>query len=313
MESFWLAFGAVFPMFCYMALGKLIGKLGFLHYDEFRRLNLVIFEFFIPCMLFSSIYKSDFRAAMDIHLVLELITMVLVVFVSAWAIVPRFVKRPQDASVIIQGAYRSNYALFGMLLAGNIYPGEDLGMIAAMAAFVVPLYNILAVILFESFRGGKVTLRAIATKILHNNLVLAGALGTFFALSGLRLPQLLTEVLSDVGDVALLMALVCMGGMLSFSSVMHDWRMLAMSLSARLVIVPLVAVTVFALLGYRDLALVAVLAISGAPNAVAGAPMADAMGANGALAGEIVAASSAFSIVTIFLFVFAMRNLGLIC
>lgn len=313
MESFWLAFGAVFPMFCYMALGKLIGKLGFLQYDEFRRLNLVIFEFFIPCMLFSSIYKSDFRAAMDVHLLCEVLAMVLVVFVGAWLIVPRFIKKPQDASVVIQGVYRSNYVLFGMLLAGNIYPNEDLGMIAAMAAFVVPLYNILAVILFESFRGGRVTFGVIFTKILHNKLVLAGALGTFFALTGLRLPVLLSDVIADVGDVALLMALVCMGGMLSFSSVMNHWRMLLISLSARLVVVPLVAVTVFAALGYRDLALVAVLAISGAPNAVAGAPMADAMGANGALAGEIVAASSAVSIVTIFLFVFVMRNLGLIC
>lgn len=313
MASFWLAFGAVFPMFCYMALGKLVGKLGFLHYDEFRKLNLVIFEFFIPCMLFSSIYNSDFRAAMDIALLCKVLAMVLLVFVAAWAVVPRFIRRPQDASVVIQGVYRSNYVLFGMLLAGNIYPDEDLGMIAAMAAFVVPLYNILAVILFESFRGGKVTLGVIMTKILHNKLVLAGALGTFFALSGLKLPQLLANVIADVGDVALLMALVCMGGMLSFASVLDHWRMLVISLSARLVLVPLVAVTAFAAIGYRDLALVAVLAISGAPNAVAGAPMADAMGANGALAGEIVAASSAVSIVTIFMFVFVMRNLGLIC
>lgn len=313
MDSFWLAFGAVFPMFCYMALGKLISKLGFLRYDEFRRVNLVIFEFFIPCMLFSSIYRSDFRAAMDVQLLCRVLALVLLVFVLAWLIVPRFVKRREDASVVIQGVYRSNYVLFGMLLAGNIYPNEDLGMIAAMAAFVVPLYNILAVILFESFRGGRVTAAVLITKILHNKLVLAGALGTFFALTGLRLPALVADVVADVGDVALLMALVCMGGMLSFSSALHHWRLLVASLSARLVLVPLVAVTVFAALGYRDLALVAVLAISGAPNAVAGAPMADAMGANGQLAGEIVAASSAVSIVTIFIFVFVMRNLGLIC
>lgn len=313
MESFWLAFGAVFPMFCYMALGKLIGYLGFLRYDEFRRLNQTIFEFFIPCMLFSSIYKSNFTAAMDLTLLLEMLAFVMAVFVGAWLVVPRFVKRREDASVVIQGVYRSNYVLFGMLLAGNIYPDSDLGMIAAMAAFVVPLYNILAVILFEAFRGGRVTVADIIRKILRNKLVLAGALGVFFALSGLRLPVLFANVLAEVGDVALLMALVCLGGMLSFASIMRDMRLLLSTLALRLVVVPLVAVCLFVALGYRDLALVAVLAISGTPNAVAGAPMADAMGANGQLAGEIVAASSAASIVTIFLFVFIMRNLGLIC
>lgn len=313
MESFWLAFGAVFPMFCYMALGKLIGVLGFLRYDEFRRLNQTIFEFFIPCMLFSSIYKSDFSAAMNLPLLLELLAFVLAVFVGAWAIVPRFVPRREDASVVIQGVYRSNYVLFGMLLAGNIYPNADLGMIAAMAAFVVPLYNILAVILFEAFRGGSVAPLDVVKKILQNKLVLAGALGVFFALSGIRLPQLLADTLANVGDVALLMALVCLGGMLSWGSVLHDMRLLGCTLAARLVLVPLVAVAIFVALGYRDLELVAVLAVSGTPNAVAGAPMADAMGANGQLAGEVVAASSAASIVTIFLFVFIMRNLGLIC
>lgn len=313
MESFWLAFGAVFPMFCYMALGKLIGWLGFLHYDEFRRLNLTIFEFFIPCMLFSSIYESDFRAAMDVRLLCELLAFVLAVYALAWALVPRFVKRREDASVVIQGVYRSNYVLFGMLLAGSIYPDGDLGMIAAMAAFVVPLYNILAVILFEAFRGGSVSLADIIKKIFQNKLVLAGVLGVFFALTGLRLPLMLSDVIADVGNVALLMALVCLGGMLSFSSVLHDMRLLAFTIAARLVLVPLVGVALFAALGYRDLALVAVLAVCGTPNAVAAAPMADAMGANGQLAGEVVAASGAFSIITIFLFVFIMRNLGLIC
>ena len=58
--------------------------------------------------------------------------------------------------------------------------------------------------------------------------------------------------------------------------------------------------------------LVALLAIYASPTAVASAPMAQEMGGNGTLSGEIVATTTTFSIVTIFLFVFGLSGLGLI-
>ena len=312
MSSFWLAFGAVFPMFCYMALGKLISKTHYLGYDDFRLLNNAIFEFFIPCKLFISIYSSDFRSQADPGLIIGILVFILLLFIALWHIVPHFMAAPSDQSVVVQGIYRSNYVLFGMLLAHNVYPDADLGVVAALAAFLVPLYNILAVILFEGLRGEQVTVKTIITKIAQNTLVWAGVLGTFFALTGIRLPVMLTDVIADIGDTSLLIALVCLGGMLSFNSVMHDWRLLTAVLGARLFIVPLAAIILFSLLGYRNLELITVLAAFGSPNAVASVPMAYAMGGNGDLAGEIVAASSAFSIISIFLFVFILRALGLI-
>lgn len=312
MASFMLAFGAVFPMFCYMALGRLIGWLKWLDYEDFRKVNNVIFEFFIPCMLFSSIYNSDFREQANFRLIALVLITVLLIFGLSWLLIPRFVAEPRNQSVLIQAVYRSNYVLFGMLLAANIYPGADLGVVAALAAFLVPLFNILAVILFESFRGGRVTLAVILQKIARNKLVWAGFLGAFMAISGLRLPVMLADVIANIGSVALLLALVCLGGMLSLNSIKHDASMLIFALAARLVIVPLAAVSLFALLGYRNIELVAVLAAFGSPNAVAGAPMAYAMGGNGDLAGEIVAASSAFAIITIFLFVLVLRASGLV-
>lgn len=312
MDSFLLAFGAVFPMFCYMALGKLIAKLKWLEYDDFRKINYVLFELFIPCMLFSSIYNSDFRAQANLPLIAGVLAVILALFVILWRVVPHFVAEQRNQSVVIQGIYRSNYVLFGMLLAQNIYPDADMGAVAALAAFLVPLYNILAIILFESFRGKKVTIKVILQKIAKNTLVWAGVFGTFFALTGLRLPVMLTDVVADVGNVALLMALICLGGMLSFNSVMHDLPLLKIVLAARLLLVPLLGVVLFASFGYRNLELVMVLAAFGSPNAVASAPMAYAMGGNGDLAGEIVAVSSAFAILSIFLFVWVLRAVGLL-
>lgn len=43
--------------------------------------------------------------------------------------------------------------LFGLSIAENMYPDENLSLVSVLAAFVVPVFNILAVVLFEVFRG----------------------------------------------------------------------------------------------------------------------------------------------------------------
>lgn len=55
-----------------------------------------------------------------------------------------------------------------------------------------------------------------------------------------------------------------------------------------------------------------ILAIFGSPTAVASVPMAQTMGGNGTLAGEIVVVTTVGSILSIFLFVFALSGMGLI-
>lgn len=312
MSDFIMAFSAVFPMFFFIALGGCISKLGWLERKQFQDVNQMIFKLLIPTMLFVNIYQSDFRQSADPKLIGGTLIFLLAVFGLVCLIVPRFVKERADASVMIQGIYRSNYVLFGTTMAANVYPDADLGQVSAVAAFLVPVFNILAVVLFETMRGSRVRPGQLLGKMLQNPLIIGGVLGIFFALTRLRLPALLVDTLSEAGQIASPMALICLGGMLSFQSVLAHWQKLTTVLVGRLILVPIAALGVFAFLGYRDLELVMILAAFGSPAAVASAPMAQAMGGNSELAGEIVAASSAACIITIFFFLWFMKISGLI-
>ena len=75
-------------------------------------------------------------------------------------------------------------------------------------------------------------------------------------------------------------------------------------------IVPVIGLAVGILLGYRDVELVGLLAVFASPTAVASGPMAQAMGGNGQLAGEIIATTSAGCIVSIFLLILFLRGFG---
>lgn len=312
MQNLILSVSVVFPLFVYMLLGFGIRKMKLLDAGIFKPLNHMIFQIFIPTMLFVDVYQSDFTASVNQKLFLYTGGMVLLLFLLLCALVPRFVREKRDASVMIQGIYRSNYVLFGVTIGANLYKGGDIGVIAAMAAFIVPLFNVLAVILFETFRGGKVKPAAVVKGVLKNPLVGAGILGILFAVAKIPIPVLLVDTLENIGNMASPMALICLGGMLSFESLKNHKKKLGVVLLGRLLLVPAIAVALGAVLGYREVELVGILAVFGSPTAVASAPMAQSMGGNGELAGEIVATSSAACVVTMFGFIWVLKTIGLI-
>ena len=75
---------------------------------------------------------------------------------------------------------------------------------------------------------------------------------------------------------------------------------------------PLIFLSLALAAGMRGVALACVFIAFGAPTAVSSFPMAQQMGGDGELAAEVVAVTSTFSILTTFLFVFALKSMGLI-
>ena len=310
MESFFLAASVVTPLLIYMAAGGFIRKRGFVSEASFKQMNEMTFKTIIPLALFFDVYESDLASVIIPDLFLFVVCLILLVFISTFFIVTRFVKNNGDAATIIQGIYRSNFVLFGGAIAGSLCSDEGVAMVSALSAVVVPLFNALAVILFESMRGGSVSKSDLLLRILKNPLVDAGVLGAVFSLLKLPIPELLASPLKTLGDISTPLALLILGGLLSFRSLVSHRRYLAAAVAGRLIVIPLAAVTIAVLLGFRNDSLAAVLAVFGSPTAVASAPMAQSMGGNGALAGEIVVTASLFCILTIFLFVFVLSRLG---
>lgn len=311
MQGFTLAFNVVVPLMIYMGVGVLIRLLGLFSQDTLKELNDVIFKVLIPLSLFFDIYRADLSSAVDGPLTAWTAGLITLTFVTALLICKRTIPDRADVPTVAQGIYRSNTVLFGTVISRSIAGETGAAIMAALFVVVVPLLNILAVIDFEVMRGGKVNWKKTLWQIAKNPLVLAGLLGGAVNLTGIRLPELLCAPLVTLGELASPLALVVLGGMLSLKSmVSHRGRLLA-AVFCKLVAVPAVCLTFLALLGYRGPAMAALLAVFASPTAVASTPMAQTLGGNVRLAGEIVALTTVFSIVTVFLFIAVMSNLGL--
>ncbi len=311
MSSFMLALSVVLPLVVYMTVGGLIQKFSIFSKENFKSLNGLIFKIFIPLTLFVNVYRADLGEALRPDVFLLISVQILILYFAMLYMVPKIVKDKKDASTMIQGMYRSNFVLFGTTIADSLCGNDGTALVSALSAIVVPLFNILAVILFETNRGKSVSASTILMSIAKNPLVQAGILGTAFSLLHIKIPDFLMDPIVNLANIATPLALVTLGGILSFDSMRKHQKYLTSVAAVRLVIAPLLMILTGALLGYKDEVLAAILAVFASPTAVASAPMAQTMGGNGELAGEIVATTSVLCIFSLFLFVFTMSQMGL--
>lgn len=312
MQYFFVSFRIIFPILFFMAVGIIVRQTKLLDREAFNQINRLVFRVFLPIKLFLEIYQSDFGSAFVPGLIAYGLASVLVIYAVSWWLVSRFEKDRQNAPTMIQTIYRSNYVLFGMSIAESMYPGRNLSVISVMAAFVVPLFNILAVILFEVYRGGeKLSIPHLLKGIAKNSLVIGSALGLLTQGLKIELPQMVVKPLTDLGAIATPLAILCVGATLSFDALKKYRLHLFWVNMGRLVIVPAVFLGLSVALGFRDVELAGLFLIYASPAANSSYPMAKELGGNGELAGLGIAVSNVACLATLFLWIALLKYFAL--
>ena len=311
MDNLILSFNIVLPLFLCMAVGYLLRQIHMLEPGILSKLNALCFKVFLPIYLFNNLYSTDLGTAFNLKLILFAVFGNILFFLLLFFLIPKFEPENKNRGVMIQGIFRSNFALFGLPLAISLV-GDKSGPTSLLVGVLVPVYNVLAVVTLETFRGGKPNIRKIIRGILTNPLIIASAIGILVNISGLVLPAPVKKASTDLGSVATPLSLVALGGSFVFSRVSSYRMQLVISVAGRLVISPIIFVTLGILFGFRNETLVPILIFAGAPTAVSSFPMAEQMGGNGELAGQIVVIASALAVFSMFLWIFLLKSMGMI-
>ncbi|MEG0270466.1 MAG: AEC family transporter, partial [Clostridia bacterium] len=227
-------------------------------------------------------------------------------------LVPRFEKSNLRRGVMVQSIFRSNYILFGLPMAASLFGASETGTTAVLIAFVIPLFNLLSVIALEIFNVGKVNVKRILMGVVTNPLILGAMAAFVFLLTGLRLPRVVEQTVRDISKIATPLALIILGGSFTFSRLKPNLKHIVAAVSGRLILIPLCFVSLSVALGFRGVALGALLAMFASPTAVSSFTMAQQLHADDELAGQIVVVGSLCSVVTIFLWVSLLSSLGLL-
>lgn len=312
MDSLILAASVVFPIFALIVLGYFLRRIKMVDEHSLGVINKLVFKVFLPVLLFYNIYTTDAAMAFDGPFLLYALVCILVVALLLFLIVPLFVKENSRRGVFIQGVFRSNFVLFGLPVTVLLLGEDGAGLTSVAIAMVVPVFNILAVICLEVFRGGKPNPLKILKGIVTNPLIIASVLGIIFLASGIKIPDFAEGVVRDISRVATPLALIALGGSFTFTAVKGNIPILSWAVVLRLIVIPVAALDIGALIGFRGAQIVALLSMFASPTAVSSYTMAQQMDGDSDLAAQIVVFTSAFSILTMFLLIFTLKSLALI-
>ena len=299
LSNFIIALEAVLPIFMIMGIGMLIRRKGLVDAHDVKKMNQTVFMVFFPVLMFSNLYGKDIRGSIEGKLMTFGVLAVLSVYALTVAVVMRLRKDPKTRGAMIQAIFRSNFVIMGIPIVSNIFGGDELILPSVMITVIVPIYNVLAVVTLEVFRGSKPNFAHVLKQIASNPMLLGAVAG------------ILEGVVSSMAGVATPMALLTLGAFFDFQSIANRKKDIAICVIGRLAVVPAIGLTVGILLGFRDVELVTLIAIFASPSAVSSFPMAQQMDSDAELAGDAVVFSSMFSCFTMFLWIFAAKSLGL--
>ncbi|MBW6410459.1 AEC family transporter [Clostridium weizhouense] len=312
MQNIILALNVVLPLFITITLGYFIRKINLFDDHTLKIMNKVTFKVFLPLLLFFNVYKTNLKGVFNLKLVIFAPSIILVSCISMCFIIPIIEKENRKRGVLVQAIFRSNFVLFGLPVTLSLFGDENAGVPSLLIAIIVPMFNFLAVIVLEIFRGGKINLKETIKGIITNPLIVSSLLGIVFMLNGIRLPNVIEKTISDLSKVATPLALVVLGGSFKVNKIKGYTKQLIIGILGRLVVIPSIFVPIAIILGFRKIELATIMIMLAAPTAVSSFTMAEQMDGDSELAGQLVVFTSAFAVISIFLWVFFIKKLGYI-
>ena len=203
-----VALEAVVPVFVLIGIGMAVRKAGIVNETENKHFNRLIFLVFFPTLMFQNLYGTDIREAANPRLIGFGVVSVLVIFAAAVLVVTRIEKNPHSRGAMIQAIFRSNFVLMGIPVATNICGHGNIAATAIMVAVIVPLFNVLAVITLEIFRGGRFSAGHIVVQIIKNPIIIGAVAGIIVSLAGIHVPDLIESIIDEMSQVTTPMALI---------------------------------------------------------------------------------------------------------
>lgn len=312
MQSFLIAVNAVMPFLIYISFGYGVRSSGLVDEAFMNQLNKLIFRAFFPILMFNNLYKVEHGFTLNGKMVVTAILSVLILQAALIVIVPRMVKENPRRGVIIQAIYRSNFVLFGIPLAANLFGDEGTILASMMVAIVIPIYNVTAVVILEMFHGGKSSPQVLVKNVCTNPLILGALVGLIFYILRIKLPSSVESTVTQFANLTTPLALFVLGGTLHFSAIKGNLKYVVPSMTIKLLILPAIITVIATAMGFSNVERFVLFEMFATPVATASYSMAQNMGGDGELAGEFVVISTAVSVFTIFLWVFFLTHFGIV-
>jgi malonate transporter len=200
-----------------------------------------------------------------------------------------------------QCAFRFN-SYIGLALAARLGGDGGIALMAAIVGVTVPIVNMVSVIALARGRGARV-MREVVT----NPLIVSCVAGIAYGALGLPLPEVAQTLLSRFGAAALVLGLLAVGAAFNPALPRGNRGLIAYLLAVKLLALPAAAWALGRALSLSPETMVLAVAFAALPTASAAYILAIRLGGDSRLAATLVSYSVAGSLVTLPLWLAAVR------
>ena len=325
MDQLLFSLNATIPVFLTMVIGYLLKVFHIVDEPFIKTLNSFNFKITLPVLLFKDIAGSDFYSVWDTRYVLYCFAVTFLCIAAIWIIAGIFYRDKAHLGELVQASYRSSAAVLGIAFIQNIYGNS--GMAPLMIIGTVPLYNIAAVLIL-SFTGPKASetetasglgsrldkaaLKKSVKGVLTNRIIIGIFLGMAASLCRISFPVMISKTINNVASLASPLALIGLGAGFEGRKALKQLKPTAVASLIKLVVLPALFLPLAIKLGFTTEKLVAILVMLGSPTTPSCYIMAKNMGHEGTLTSSVVLTTTFLSSITLTMWLFILRSIGVI-
>ena len=319
LENFIFSLNMSLPIFILMILGYFLRKKEILSTSFLECANTFLFQIALPAKLFLDTATTDFTQSFDPIFLLLAVGGTIVFFILFWVYGHFVIKEPKKIGAFVHGAVRGNYVYIGFALIQNILGTGTLPAEAMLAsAFVLPLYNILAVLVLTVTNNPvkKIDKKNLLKQIITNPMIVAILVGLPFSFLSIytdfTLPFAIDKSLDYLGSMTTPLALIIIGANTKMTAIAENMSSIITASVFRLILQPLIIVPLAILFGLGNNAILVLFVVFGVPSAANVYIVTKKMGGDADMASGIIVVSVIMSLFTLTVGIFMLRTIGVL-
>jgi predicted permease len=285
------------PVFLLVALGAVMQRSGFVSASFLKEANRVTYWLGLPALLFSQL-ASSFHDAAGAKTMLGAMFGATLLSIAVGYAVAKALRVPEIAAgTFVQGAFRGNLAFVGLPIIFTLPDTPLAGGLSARTAAVITVapmmvfYNIAGVVVLL-LSHHPLSLKMVwpfVKQLATTPPLLATLAGVAFALMGWHLPSSVDKTFASLGEMALPLGLLGVGGSIITAKFGDAWQRPLASALVKTLVSPLLGWGVGHWMGLGALELKMVMILMACPTAIVSYTMALEMKGDEAIAsGSIV-------------------------
>ncbi|WP_336330328.1 AEC family transporter [Haloarcula sp. CGMCC 1.2071] len=285
-------------MVAFLSAGVAAGHFGLLTDRRTDILTTLVFTVALPALIFRSTYNRPLREIISPALLGGFWAVIALTITLGW-LVHRGLESPDRRSVSVVQSYHSNMGFLGLPLVAATMGSEATAVASVILGIGAVTHVPVTVFLLVRINGSDASLLGECKKLLTNPVLIALAAGITASVLSLSVPERLIGALGPPAELALPVALLCIGATLDTDLPVADLQKTVSVVGLKVLWMPALAWLVYSSLAMDATALGAAVVMLGTPTAVSTYVYTTELGGDAAFASLNVFTSTVASIGTL--------------